>query len=235
MNSDARECIRSARVRRGLSLRELARRTGVSASLLSQIETGKTDPSVATLYLLVAELNLSLDALLDQPAVAAAETAAAPPAVAYESSLITPATPSRGASPVVSPGHRRILHMDSGVIWERLTSGPSMVADALLVTYEVGGSSSSSGNYMRHEGHELAYMLEGELTLQLGFEEYILCAGDSLEFPSTTPHQYVNKGTVPAKGLWFVYTGEYWAADRPEAPTGRLLSAVDVLHEFRRS
>src|SRR6185312_15153712 len=69
MHPGARAQIRSARTRSGLSLRELGRRTGVTASLLSQIENGKSDPSVSTLFALVAELGLSMDALLrwDRP------------------------------------------------------------------------------------------------------------------------------------------------------------------------
>ena len=94
--------------------------------------------------------------------------------------------------------------MDSGVVWERLTRGPSDIVDALLVTYEPDGTSSSTGKLMRHSGMEFAYLLSGELTLQLGFETHVLRAGDSLEFDSSTPHLYYNAGDVPAKGLWYV-------------------------------
>ena len=55
--------LRVERERRGLSLRELARRLEVSPSLVSQIETGKTQPSVRTLYAIVTELGVSLDEL----------------------------------------------------------------------------------------------------------------------------------------------------------------------------
>ncbi len=55
--------LRSARERQGLSLREVARRLDISASALSQIETGKSRPSVKTLYAIVSELGLSMDQL----------------------------------------------------------------------------------------------------------------------------------------------------------------------------
>src|SRR5262245_9499456 len=55
------ERLRSERTARGLSLRELARRAGVSPSLLSQIETAKIFPSVGTLYAIVRELGVSID------------------------------------------------------------------------------------------------------------------------------------------------------------------------------
>jgi len=58
------EHLREARRARNLSLRTLADRLGVSPSLISQIETGRANPSVSTLYAIAAELDVSLDELL---------------------------------------------------------------------------------------------------------------------------------------------------------------------------
>src|SRR6188508_2005932 len=58
------ERLREARQARKLSLRTLAERLGVSPSLISQIETGRANPSVSTLYAIAAELDVSLDELL---------------------------------------------------------------------------------------------------------------------------------------------------------------------------
>ncbi|MEA2284323.1 MAG: hypothetical protein QOJ21_366, partial [Solirubrobacteraceae bacterium] len=55
--------LRAVRERRQMSLRELARRLGVSPSAISQIETGRARPSVATLWAIVTELGMSLDDL----------------------------------------------------------------------------------------------------------------------------------------------------------------------------
>jgi transcriptional regulator with XRE-family HTH domain len=60
--------VRAERQRRALSVRELARRIGVSASLISQVETGRAQPSVTTLMALVTELELSLDSLFSDGA-----------------------------------------------------------------------------------------------------------------------------------------------------------------------
>lgn len=230
MDPESRERIRIARNDKGLSLRELARRLGVSASLLSQIENGRSDPSVSTLYALVSELGLSLDSLLGSTQT---RSPGSPPG--------SSARPSR-TSPVVDPAERRVLHMDSGVVWERLTRGPSDVVDALLVTYEPRGASSSTGKLMTHSGLEFAYLLEGELTLQLGFETHVIRAGDSLEFDASTPHMYVNAGSVTARGLWYVVGNETTPAhpslQRPRgsstADEDKLTSAVDVLNAFSR-
>ena len=80
--------LRSERQRRGLSLRELARRVNVSASLVSQVENGRVRPSVSTLMALVTELELSLDNLFcpkrdpgpsPEPALPEQRVASAPP------------------------------------------------------------------------------------------------------------------------------------------------------------
>ena len=82
------ERLRAARTARGLSLRVLASRLGVSPSLISQIETGRANPSVSTLYAIAAELDVSLDELLfndrrpPEVAVPPAETVASPTPIA---------------------------------------------------------------------------------------------------------------------------------------------------------
>jgi len=118
--------------------------------------------------------------------------------------------------------------------------------DALLVTYEPGATSSSSGKLLRHNGTEHAYLISGELTLQLGFETYHLRAGDSLQFDGATPHVYCNQGDVPARGLWFVVgrdslpvqPGPHRLLDRAdlEGDGGLqgMLTAVDFLEAFSR-
>src|ERR1700722_11577892 len=77
MNVNGGGLIRRERQRQGLSLRELARRVGVSASMLSQVETDRTRPSVSTIYAIAAELGLSIDALLSEEAAAAGRVALA--------------------------------------------------------------------------------------------------------------------------------------------------------------
>src|SRR3546814_15847943 len=94
--------------------------------------------------------------------------------------------------------------MEDGVRWERLASSPDGRADALLVTYQPGASSSADGKLTRHSGFEHAYILEGELTLQLDFDEYVLGPGDSLQFESARPHAHSNRGSPEPRGVWFV-------------------------------
>ncbi|GGZ64181.1 helix-turn-helix domain-containing protein [Streptomyces bluensis] len=204
--------IRQARVERGMSLRALAREIGVSASLVSQIETGKSQPSVSTLYAITTALSLSVEALFDTrdtvPAAPPAPTAAAsalPPTVLHALAAFA-ADPGRRIGPLVGAGERETLELDSGVVWERLGHVPGTDVDFLLVTYRPGGSSSGSGGLMRHAGTEYGYLTSGELVLTLGFEEFTVRPGDAVCFESTTPHRYRNDGDEPAVGVWFVFS-----------------------------
>src|SRR5690349_8023169 len=90
--------LRDARTAKGLSLRALAQTVGVSASLISQIETGKTQPSVSTLYAIVTALGVSIDELLD----------------------VAPAAAAPLASIVQRGSDNPVLEMENGVRWERL-------------------------------------------------------------------------------------------------------------------
>ncbi|MFD6169411.1 helix-turn-helix domain-containing protein [Streptomyces coeruleorubidus] len=195
--------IRQARLERGTSLRALAREVGVSASLVSQIETGKSQPSVSTLYAITTVLGISVESLFDarasSPMAGVDSPGAVPPALAAFA-----ADPGRRIGPLVGAGERETLELDSGVVWERLGRVPGADVDFLLVTYRPGGSSSGSGGLMRHTGTEYGYLTSGELILTLGFDEYTVRPGDAVSFESTTPHRYRNDGEVPAVGVWFV-------------------------------
>ena len=59
--------IRAERLRRGVSVRGLARDIGVSASLISQIETDKSLPSVSTLYAITTALEVGVEELFATP------------------------------------------------------------------------------------------------------------------------------------------------------------------------
>ena len=225
MNVNVGALIRRERQRQGLSLRELARRVGVSASMLSQVETDRTRPSVSTIYAIATELGLSIDALLSDSEAAAdaaalAEsgggTSATAPAAAGQGtrgqgtvsggaagSRRGPALDGLGCQ-LVRPENRRKLELESGVTWELLSDLLPHLVDFMYVTYEPGGRSSSSGKLMRHTGTELAYLLRGKLKIQVGFDEYVLQAGDALAFDSSEPHLLVNEGAEPAEGIWFV-------------------------------
>lgn len=200
--------LRAERERRSISVRELARRLGVSPSAISQIETGRARPSVSTLYAIVSELGMSLDELFGQrdPRDGGAQAAA----------------PSAGgpSSPVGRPGSRSAIELETGVRWERLTASPDPEVDFLLVTYPAGSSSSATGALQRHEGREYGLVLSGNLEVVVGFDTYELGPRDSISFDSMVPHRLRNAGQEPVTGVWVVIgrgAGDRRAAGLAEA------------------
>jgi transcriptional regulator with XRE-family HTH domain/quercetin dioxygenase-like cupin family protein len=226
------ERIRAARVRRGWTVRGLAREIGVSASLISQIETGKSQPSVSSLYAITTALDISVEDLFAAADDEAGDVVAAatPPSRAVATKVPDLGGPVAAGSvaavlagldgeggeggdgadralvvgPVVRPDGREALTLDSGVTWELLGQVPGVHVEFLRVTYPPGSASSSSGQLMRHTGTEYGFLVTGELVLSLGFEEHRLGPGDAISFASSTPHAYRNDGTEPAIGIWFV-------------------------------
>jgi transcriptional regulator with XRE-family HTH domain len=189
--------IRAERLRRGVTVRGLARDVGVSASLISQIETDRKSPSVSTLYAITTALGISVEDLFASNGNGGVPV----PGPTYALPALVSAA---RVGPVAGPGQRQVLTLESGVTWELLGQAPHARLEFLLITYPPGGSSASSGLLMRHSGTECGYVLSGELILTLGFDEHRLTAGDSVSFDSTTPHGYRNEGTEPAVGVWFV-------------------------------
>ncbi len=191
------EHLREARRTRRLSLRDLAERLGVSPSLISQIETGRANPSVSTLYAIAAELDVSLDELLFSDRVSVSSSHAANPPE-------TAAGPTTQGSPIQRADDRQRIRLASGVLWERLTTASEPNVEFLLVTYEVGGASSPEDAYQRHSGHEWGHVLSGKLEVRIGFDEYVLSPGDSISINSSIPHRLANIGDVPVQAIWFV-------------------------------
>jgi transcriptional regulator with XRE-family HTH domain len=181
--------LRAERERQGLSVREIARRIGVSASLVSQIERDKVTPSVSTLWALVRELNLSMGDLFD-------DEDDAPPTAST-------ALLAKGMGPVWATD-RRAIHLASGVTWERLTAGSQPGVEFLRLVYEAGSESCPEDSLIRHTGKEYGYVLSGRLGVQVGFDTYDLGPGDSLSFDGSLPHRLWAIGDGPAEAIWAV-------------------------------
>lgn len=179
--------LRQARTARKLSLRELAGRVGVSASLISQIENGKVQPSVNTLYALAIELGLSIDELLDSSGELAQAGADADPPVV-----------------VLRADQRKVIDLGRGVRWERLTRRAEPGIDFFYVVYEPGSESARPDVPHHHSGREWGHVLRGTLVVQVGGETHTMRAGQSVTFDSTVPHRLSNPGTEEMHGIWFV-------------------------------
>jgi transcriptional regulator with XRE-family HTH domain len=216
--------LKRVRERSGRSLRAVARQSGLSASFLSQMERGKSQPSVATLYLLAQLLDVSIDELFaaDGPADAQPVDAVVPaeeievvpqgprmPVSLSRSDLGSPADawPHERSLPKLSvtrPGERHVLKMDSGVIWERLVDNTGTALDFIEIIYPARSSSTTDQRMLRHSGWEFGWLIEGELEITVGFDLVTLHAGEAIGFDSATPHLLANKTDRVARGIWCV-------------------------------
>ncbi len=181
--------LRQERERRGISLRELARRVGVSPSLVSQIELDRVNPSVSTLYTLVTELGMTMGDVFG-------DNAQPVPRIVRER------LDSDGLA--AHPGTRRVINLASGVQWERLTPQTDPDVEFLYVVYPVGAESCAEDALVTHGGREYGYVTSGTLGVRVGFDEYELGPGASIAFNSSSPHRLWAIGGEPVHAVWLV-------------------------------
>lgn len=202
--------LRAEREQRGVGVRQLARLVDCSPSLISQIERGRANPSVSTLYAIASALDVSLDALFG----GGERAMSAQDAGAIEDGAL-----------VLRPHQRRVINLDRGVQWQLLMPVPEHNAEFLEAFYAPGGGSTVDDHAIRHNGREYFVVLAGSLSVEVGFERFTLAAGDSMAFDSTIPHRFWNAGTETVRAVWFVM--DRWATAASPS-RGSLLRAMGV-------
>jgi len=215
--------LRRVRLDAKLSAREVARQLEVSPSFISQIETGKSQPSVATLYALAQLFAISIDELFeaehtdpdrrdrpaapstprhDRPGVSSdhqdAEVAAGRAGAPEATDADTEASVAsrRSGISVVRSDARATLRLQSGVLWQRLAATSEPGIAFMEVAYPVGSASTDDGTMLRHEGYEYHYVQSGRLEVTVNFDTHVLHPGDAMGFDSSLPHLLRNPGEV---------------------------------------
>lgn len=176
--------VRRERLRAGLSMRELARRLGVSASFLSQFELGQSQAAVSTLFAIATELNLSLDDLLGH--------SVAPVAEDDDGETGMPRAPEE------------YLAFQTGVRWRRLAELDGEQVDFLLTEYEPGADSAPAEQPQRHRGNDYGYVLEGTLTIVINGETQRFKQGSAIAMRGDVPHRLLNETDKLVRTIWFV-------------------------------
>jgi DNA-binding transcriptional MerR regulator/quercetin dioxygenase-like cupin family protein len=163
---------RRLRIRRKLSLAQVARATGVSVGFLSGLERGQMRPSVSTLRRIARFYRTNILSLFEAP----------------------------GENPrLVRPQQRKILETTAGVRMELLAWGNAAMEPHLFRIKPKGGSGESYAHEGEEFLHVLRG--EFEIWLN-NHEHYLLKTGDSLYFESSTPHRWRNPGRKEACLLW---------------------------------
>jgi len=148
---------------RGLTIEELARRAGQSAGLLSQIERGIGNPSIATLANIARALSLPIGAFF--------------------------AGPDRDRNDVIHPETRKRLHLaDQGLTYQLLV--PDVRGSLGMLYIELPPHFSNERSPFSHPGEEAVLVLEGKIRLVLAGHRYELGAGDSMRITSVLDHWY---------------------------------------------
>jgi len=188
------ERIRAARKAKGMSVRELARRIGVSASHVSQVERGIGAFSVPALYAVAGELDASMNALLDvQPS----------PADAAHGDATTIRVRDLIADGVVQrTGDHPSIQLSSGPRWSRLTAAGEAGSEFLEVVYAPGTPPPPED--IRHAGREFGIVISGALDVEVDGTPGVLHPGDSIAFDSRIPHRFWNSGAEEVRAIWFV-------------------------------
>jgi transcriptional regulator with XRE-family HTH domain/quercetin dioxygenase-like cupin family protein len=117
-----------------------------------------------------------------------------------------------GGRYLVRKGNRAAIDIEGGVRWERLTRNTMDHLDFFELIYEPGAQSHP--RQYTHPGTEMVLVMRGCLEITVGFERYLLDPGDSMDFPSSMPHRYVNPGDETAHAVTVILY------DCPDAPGG---------------
>ena len=175
--------MRALREAMGLSLRDLAERSGVSAPMLSQVERGETSPTLAVAAKIAAGLELTLSQLLRL---------------------------DEGSHVAVSRADSRRHSERGGHRFEELTPPlPGQRADVSLHTLEPGASTGGREDPPMHEpgSRETAVVLSGTLALVVDGSRHELGAGASVTFDADLPHHFENEGEEPTRFLAVIAAG----------------------------
>lgn len=170
------------------SIRALARRASVSASLISDVERGNVEPSISTLKRLADALGVTLKYFFSDPSESTGRVVrASERAVILDGAGVPPS------------GIRSAMHT-SGVRFELASADAAEKIEAIFARYDVGATMGDEP--VTHEGEEWGMVLRGRLKVWVGDEIHFLDPGDSIWFPSTIPHRMENAADEPTEYIW---------------------------------
>lgn len=164
------QMLRRRRKELGFSLRDLASRSGLSASFLSQLERGVVEPSLSSLKRIAKALRMSVSDLIGEGS-----------------------RPDRAVDVVVRHDSRRRIDLpDTPATYELVSSGEKRMLEVSIVSVEPVDTASIVPR--THPGEEFVFVLDGRLRLVYGGEEIELSPGDAASIEGWTPHALTAEG-----------------------------------------
>jgi transcriptional regulator with XRE-family HTH domain len=167
--------LRSTRQGQQLTLDTVAARSGLTAAMVSMVELGRVAPSFGTLIAIASALDISLSDLFDVGEQAVRES-------------------------VCREEDQPLLETSAGVLRRIVQVDQARGLELVINHYEPGTSNAATA--VRHNGVEYGLLVEGTLTIELAGVAYVLHPGDSISYPSATPHRIINDGPLTARAIW---------------------------------
>jgi transcriptional regulator with XRE-family HTH domain len=166
--------IREIRKSKNLTLKDVARMTDLTESLISQIENSKANPSVSSLVAISRVLGVPVGTFFENKALA--------------------------SHPVIRTTDRPVVHTANGITYQLMSRdvGEHPV-EVLWAAYDPG---ATTGSPMVHEGVECGVVLKGKLEVAIGNQKFVLNGGDSITFDSSEPHALTNLSDRPTSAIW---------------------------------
>jgi transcriptional regulator with XRE-family HTH domain len=170
--------IRRARQQHRLTLQQVADRSELSVSYISQIERNLLTPSVSTLKRIALALDIPAGDLMFAP---------------------QPGATRRMVAVVRKGEHKRLAFPQSSITYSLLTPDLRRRSSALWLVAEPG---AESGSAMSHEGEDIVIVLKGRLSVDVSGSWHDLDAGDSITFNSELSHRWCNRSGRVAEAIW---------------------------------
>ncbi len=171
---DVGQRLRQKRTESGLTIRDLAKKSGLNVNTLSMIENGKASPSVETLQQLSFAMEIPIAAFFE-------DNSPKNEIAHYKSNQ----------RPSIAFAHGMLEDMGAGM--------PRRGAETFLVTLDP--HSSSGDDFVVHTGRETVFCLDGQLTYTIEDQTFVLEPGDSLFFEAHLPHRWQNASPISTRSL----------------------------------
>ncbi|CAH0529820.1 cupin domain-containing protein [Vibrio hippocampi] len=166
---DVGEQLKSIRTMKGISQRELAKRSGVTNAMISQIENNQVNPSVGSLKKILDAMSISMGDFF---------------------------TVDIKAEDKIFFNRDELVDIGDSQISMLLVGSKTKHRQLALLreTYPPGADTGT--DFMQHEGEESGIVLRGEIEITVGNQKQVLKAGDSYYFSTHLPHRFRNVGKI---------------------------------------
>jgi transcriptional regulator with XRE-family HTH domain len=192
--------LRNLRKRNGWTLADVSTRTGIPASTLSRVENDQISPTYDLLLRLSSGLSLDLSELLSNAPTGAVAS--------VEQTGRRSVNRAKEGEKVAMQNHT-LRYLSTDLLNKQITP--------ILCEYRAK-SLKEFGDFMRHEGEEFLYVVDGELELHTDlYSPLTLGPGESVYFDSRMGHAYIAGGNGPCHALSVCTVPQIHSTSKPSA------------------